>query len=169
MSKAALDILDAQITDAEWERNRKQAKLLHDCKAKGFGRLKASGLITFPETNRAVTVSPEVFAKEASDLVKNEGWSLKAACEKYGRNDGDLRYYCRKFDIPLERKMEKRRTWDYVKVLAQAKRYINEKGFRMSEMAKKLNCSPSLICDVLKTHGYKYDAKAIKIRKVKTI
>ena len=169
MSKSALDLLDAQTTDAEWERNRKHAKLLHDCKTKGFDRLKTSGLITFPETKKAVTVSPEVFAKEASDLVKNEGWSLKAACEKYGRNDGDLRYYCRKFDIPLERKMEKRRTWDYVKVLAQAKRYINQQGFRMSEMAKRLDCSPALITDALKAHGYKYDAKAVKIRKVKTL
>lgn len=42
-------LLDAQMTDAEFRTSIENSRLLKECKEKGFPRLKAYGLITYPD------------------------------------------------------------------------------------------------------------------------
>jgi hypothetical protein len=170
MSKTEmLDALDAQWTDAEWERNRQHAKFLYDCKTKGFARLARLGAshggIALSEKESAPEHTTFEFATEAAALVNDQGWTISKACEKFGRNAGDLRYYCEKFGIELNRQM---RTWDYDATFPKIMQLINRKGYRMKDAAKQLKATPGVLNDILKSKGYKYNATTVKIRKIKT-
>ena len=160
--------LDSQITDAEWEANRSRNKLLHDCKTKGFARLSRLGAfhggIEISEKESAPEHTTLEFAKEAASLVNDQGWSIVRACEKFGRNPGDLRYYCDKFGVGLDRKM---RTWDHEAMFPKIRHLISRQGYRMKDAARELDATPGVLAGILKTHGYEYDAKTIKIRKIK--
>lgn len=99
-------MLDAQITDAEWNRQRIQAKFMHDCGTKGFKRLKQLGRFHGGIDVKVKSAAPQhtalEFAEGAAAMV-NEGMTISRACEKFGRNPGDLRYYCGKFGIELRK------------------------------------------------------------------
>ena len=159
--------MDAQITDEEWEAQRKRNKLLHDCKTKGFARLNElghlNGGIKIKKDKAAPNYSPLEFAQLASKMV-NEGMSLTKACSQFGRESGDLRHYCKKFGIQLNRKQ---REWDYAATFPKLQRLVNRQGYRLKTAARKLNGSPALMMRVIESHGYKYDSKTVKIRKVK--
>ncbi len=168
MSTTALDLLDSQLTSAEFDAYRKRSKFLHDCKTKGFARLKKlgnlAGGIELSKTKSAPQHTPLEFATEAAALV-NGGMPITKACEKFGRNSGDLRYYCNKFGIKLDRA---NRTWDHDAMFPKIRHLISRQGYRMKDAARKLDATPGVLAGILKTHGYEYDAKTIKIRKIKT-
>ena len=170
MSKTeALDLVDGLMPFKEWDRERKRAKLLHDCKTKGFARLARLGAshggIEISEKESAPEHTTLEFATEAAALVNDQGYSISRACERFGRNAVDLRYYCNKFGIELHRKM---RTWDYDATFPKIMRLINRQGYRMKDAAKKLKATPGVLNNILKSKGYKYNAKTVKIRKIKT-
>jgi hypothetical protein len=161
-------ILDSHITSAQFDAAVAHNRFLHDCKTKGFKRLQAIGRfgggIELKEKTTAPEHTPLEFAQQAADMVNNHGASITKACEKFGRNPGDLRYYCNKFGVKLNRKM---RTWDYDATFPIILKLINSQGCRMKDASRKLECSPKLMLDILASKGYKYDAKTVKIRKIK--
>lgn len=164
-------LMDAQITDAEWEAQRKRNKLLHDCKTKGFDRLKKlgqfSGGIELSKNRSAAQHLPIEFATLGAKMVNEDGRTIKSVCDEFGREHADLRYYCNKFGIELEAKRSKRRSWDYDATYTKIRRMVNEHGYRLSDVGKKLDASPALLMKIIKTKGRIYDAKKIKIRKQK--
>ena len=50
---------------------------------------------------------------------------------------------------------------------ADSKRLINEKGYRLKDVAKKLDTSPKLITNIIKSKGRRYNAKKIKVERIK--
>ena len=93
--------------------------------------------------------------------------SISAAANKFGRNSADLRYYCNKFGLVLGNKRKRRKTWDYDEMLPKIQRLINREGMKLAHAAQKLECSTFIVTRIIRAKGYKYDPKAIKIRKVK--
>jgi len=169
MSTEALDLLDSKMTDAEWERNRQRAKFLRDCKTKGFKRLASLGRfkggIDLAKAKAVQDHTPIEFATEAARMV-NEGMTITAACEKFGRNPGDLKYYCEKFGIKY-RSIKAKRQWDYDATYIKIRRMVNEKGYRLKDAANRLDASPKVLKDILKSKGRTYNAKSIKIERAK--
>lgn len=161
-------LMDAQITDAEWEAQRQRNKLLHDCRTKGFARLamlgQFKGGIKISAKKAARDHTPLEFATIGARLVNDENWTRTKVCKKFGRNVADLRYYCDKFGIDLDRN---KRTWDYDATYRRIYHFINREGFRMKDAASKIGCSPKVILDILKAKGRKYNAKTVKIEKIK--
>jgi len=159
-------LMDAQITDKEFDEQIAKNKLLHDCKTKGFKDLEAMGLIRQVAKKAAPNYSPLEFAQLASKMVNN-GMSVTAACAEFGRNAGDLRHYCNKFGIEYKSRFTKRQ-WDYDKTYVKIRRLINEKGYRLKDAARKLDAAPALLVRIIKTKGRKYNAATVKIERIKS-
>tara|TARA_R110002020_G_scaffold39826_1_gene117972 strand:+ start:101 stop:598 length:498 start_codon:yes stop_codon:yes gene_type:complete len=163
--------MDAQMTSAEFDAEIARNRLLAECKQKGFARLATlghfSGGIKLSKKKAAPDNTPEEFAQEASRLVNEGVMSISAAADKFGRNSADLRYYCNKFGLALGNKRKRRKTWDYDAMLPKIQRLINRKGLKLAHAAQKLECSTFIVTRIITAKGYKYDPKAIKIRKAK--
>ena len=157
--------MDAQITSKEFDDAIARNKLLHDCKTKGFKELESLGLIKQVEKKAAPNYSPLEFAQLASKMVNN-GMTITAATAEFGRNPGDLKYYCNKFGLEYKATLSKRQ-WDYDATYKRIYHFINRKGYRVKDVAKKLECSSKLIMDIIGSKGRRYNAKTIKIERVK--
>ena len=162
-------LMDAQITSKEFDESIARNKFLHECKTRGFKHLQSRGHlkggIQLAEKKAAPNFSPLEFAQLASKMVNN-GMTITAATAEFGRNPGDLKYYCNKFGIEYRATLTKRQ-WDYDATYKRIYHFINRQGYRLKETAAKLDCSPKLITDILGSKGRKYNAKTIKIEKVK--
>lgn len=162
-------LMDAQITDAEFDEAIARNKFLHECKTKGFKRLQSmgflSGGIKLSESKPAPQHDPIDFARDGAERVNN-GETIRSVCAEYGRNAGDLRYFCSKFGIQIKPTRAKR-TWDYDKTYLKIRRMINGKGYRLKDVARKLECSTRLVVTVIESKGCKYNAKEIKIERIK--
>ena len=167
----ANQLLDSKITDAEFDKAVERHKLLHDCKTKGFSRLKALGRleggIDIPVKKAVREHTTLEFATEAARMV-NDGMTMTAACDLFGRNHGDLKYYCDKFGIEYKSKFAKRQ-WDYDATYKRILHYINRQGYRLKDAAKKIDCTPKLVMDILKSKGRTYNAQAIRIERIKKL
>ena len=159
-------LMDAQITDKEFDEQIAKNKLLHDCKTKGFKDLESMGLIRQVTKKAAPNFSPLEFAQLASKMVNN-GMSITAASAEFGRNAGDLRHYCNKFGIEYKSRFTKRQ-WDYDKTYVKIRRLINEQGYRLKDAARKLDAAPALLMRIIKIKGRKYNAATIKIERIKS-
>ena len=161
--------MDSQITSKEFDEAIARNKFLHECKRKGFKQLQSlghlSGGIKLSESKPAPAHDPIDFAKDGAERVNN-GESIKTVCSEYGRNAGDLRYYCGKFGIYIK-PTRARRTWDYDKTYVKVRRLINGQGYRLKDVARKLGCSTRLVVTVIESKGCKYNAKEIKIERIK--
>jgi len=166
---AVCTLMDAQLTSAEFDAAIARNKLLYDCKKKGFKHLESIGHhcggINQAKNKSKPNCSPLEFAKLATRLIQ-DGMSLKEATERFGRNAGDLKYYCRKFGIEYKPKFKKKQ-WDYEKTYLKIRILINEKGYRLKDVAKKLDTSPKLITNIIKSKGRRYNAKKIKVERIK--
>jgi transposase len=167
MTPTALQFLDSQTTDAQVERYRKRHKLLHDCKTKGFPRLRKLGQITDgepipePQTND----NRRSIAAMGSVLV-NDGLHVSKAAERCGVSVVSLKHYCKRFGFGLDPEMTRR---DRVTsaMCAEAIRLVNDDGLRLSPVAKKLGTTCPHISNSLQRRGYKYNARTVKIERVK--
>ena len=145
-----------------------QSKLLRDCKRYGFKELESRGHldggIKLSKDKAAPKHTPIEFARLASKMV-NDGMRISEATGKFGRNPGDLRYYCLKFDIPLESKF-KRKEWDHVATYRRIRRFLNERGYNIKGTAAKIKCSPKLITSIIAAKGRFYNIKTKKIERI---
>ena len=162
-------LMDAQITDKEFNEGIARNKILHDCKTKGFPDLERRGLIRKPAKKevKVITLSNEDFATMGAAAVNAGKTSIAAFCRQHGRNNADLRYYCDKFGIDLVRKIKRENKHDHGKIYRAARRLINQQGYRLSNAAKKLKVSPTFIITVLRENKCTYNAKTVKVEKVK--
>jgi hypothetical protein len=124
-------------------------------------------LITVSDPSAKKNFDSETFAKKGAHLVNKRGYSRNRAAEKLGRHAADLTHHCRKWGIEL-RTFKSRRIWDYAEVLKTSLDLINVQGYRLKDAAKQIGATPPVLINVFKKRGYKYDAKTIKIRKVKS-
>lgn len=166
MSKAELlDALDAQLPYREWDKERQRSSILHRCKTIGFPSLRKAGLIADDPTkkvkNEQVTA---LIAQKGADLV-NGGMSITKAAIECEIATGSLIYYCKRANIKLTPAF-KRRSWDYREVTKQVIELVNTDGYRLAEVARKLDCNNALIVNALKSEGYKYNARKVQIEKL---
>ena len=162
--------MDAHITDKEFDKGIARNKLLHECKTKGFKRLERLGRFNggFKKPVADTRPTPEAqseIAMKATELINEGGLTLAEVSRQMNCSAGSITYYCNKFGIRLGE--VKRKVWDHAEVCAFARRRVNRRGYRLSEVARKLGATPPLVINALKSQGYKYDAQLIKIRKVK--
>ena len=171
MITQALDYLDSKITKSDWEKNRHTNKFLQDCKARGFKHLEKLG------AERGGFKKPEVVAREkhesqeqhaikAAEMINVQGLSITETAYALNIPIGSMRYYCTKFGIVLT-PLFKRKKRDHSKICAQALIMVNKDGRRLAYVARALDATPPLIINSLKSNGYKYNAKLIKIKKIK--
>ena len=163
-------ILDAQITDAEFKRGIERNKILHDCKTKGFKNLQSmghlSGGIRLSKMEPAAPEhTPLEFAQKGSQMVQ-EGKSISQAAAAFGRNAGDLKYYCNKFGIHYESKFKKKQ-WDYDATYRRIRRFMNERGYNIKDTALKIKGSTPLVTNILASKGRFYNVKTKKIERIK--
>lgn len=91
--QSALDLLDAQMTDAEFRRSVGNTKLLSDCKKKGFPAAVRRGLIQFPEKVSKPRIYRQLEGEERDkafqavtkvNKLRNKGAKINDACEQVG-------------------------------------------------------------------------------------
>ena len=166
-AKAVCDLMEAQMTSAEFDGIIKRNKLLHDCKNKGFKHLKAMGAnfggITLKKRKSSLGMSGYEFAMMGAKLVNSGKSTITEWAEKCGRNAGDLRYYCDKYKIELVRKHGSYRRCDYETIFPAAKKLINEEGMTLKYAAEALSASTCRLRYAFKAKGHAYDAKARKV------
>jgi hypothetical protein len=159
--------MDAQITDKEFDESVARNKLLHDCKTKGFKRLQSlgpyAGGVGIKPKPKVVRVEAYEFANMGAKLVNEGKITISAWAEQCGRNPGDLRYYCNKFGIELNRKMNTER--DHDKIYVKARQMINRDGRRLKYVAERCGCSTTLLTTIFKNRGRVYNPKTVKIEK----
>ena len=162
-------LMDAQITDKQFDAAVARNKLLHDCKTKGFKRLKSlgrfAGGIEVKEPPKTIQMDPFEFASMGAKLVNEGKMSIKSWAEQCGRNAWHLRYYCDKYGIELKRKAipadERERI--YVK----ARQLINRYGNRLNVTAQRCGVSATFLHDIFRSKGRVYNAKTIRIERIK--
>jgi hypothetical protein len=166
-AKAVCDLMEAQMTSAEFDAAIARNKLLHDCETKGFKHLKSMGAnfggITLKKRKSSLGMSGSEFAAMGAKLVNSGKSTITEWAEKCGRNAGDLRYYCDKYGIELARKRGTYRRCDYETVFPSAKKLINDDGMTLKHAAEALSTSTCRLRYAFKAKGYAYDAKARKV------
>lgn len=168
---AANKLLDAQLTDNEFRASVTHNKFLSDCRRLGFPDLVQKGHncggITIPpkKVESDPDFNPLEFATQAAALISEKGFSTTGAAARWGKTSTQLRHYCRKFNIELA--ATSRRKWDYDATFKKAQRMINQQGFRMRDAARQIDGSPKLLLDIFAAKGYKYNAKTVRVEKVK--
>lgn len=166
----ANQILDAQITDAAFKRGIERNKILHDCKTKGFKNLQSmghlSGGIRLSKMKPAAPEhTPFEFAQKGSQMVR-EGKSISQAAAAFGRNAGDLKYYCNKFGIHYESKFKKKQ-WDYDATYRRIRRLMNQQGYNIKATSLKIKGSTKLVTNIIASKGRFYNVKTKKIERIK--
>ncbi len=157
-------LLDAQMTSKEFDDAVARNKLLHDCKTKGFADLERLGLIENVKRREKPNYTHLEFAQMGAKMVNEQGRSIKDVCDQFGRNNADLRHFCNKFGIALKKRQKR---WDYDEAFPKIQRMVNRYGYRLGDVARKLDTSACVLLRILRSKGYKYNAQTIKIRKVK--
>ena len=162
-------LMDAQITDKEFDRGIERNKLLHDCKTKGFKHLQKLGPL---DGGVGIKVKPEVirmngydFARVGAKLVNEGNVTITKWAEQCGRNPGDLRYYCDKYGIELVRKLNP--NIDHEKIYIQARQMINRDGRRMKDAARRCGVSVTFLRNLFESKRRVYNPKTIKVEKAK--
>jgi len=160
-------IMDAQMTDEEFDAAIARNKLLHDCKTKGFRRLQTlgphAGGVGIKPKAQIVRVDAFEFANMGAKLVNEGKTTITAWANQCGRNPGDLRYYCDKFGIELVRKMNP--DIDHDKIYEKARRLINSNGIRMNPTALRCGVSVTFLRTLFHSRGRVYNQKTIKLEK----
>ena len=90
-SRLLQNILDKQVTDAEFLREINNSRLLHQCKTIGFPSLEDSGLI-----KRNIKRSPAQVVEEAQKLL-SRGIPFEKVAERLDRRPRTLKDLIRKF------------------------------------------------------------------------
>ena len=163
-------LMDAQVSDKEFDESVKRNRLLHECKTKGFSHLEALGSkfggISKPKDDEPkIRVSDFEFANMGAQMVNSGKMTISEWTSQCGRGCGDLRYYCDKYEIYLVRK--RNTPVDRKDIYQKARRMINQSGYRLEKTARRLQCSRTLLRNILKEHGKVYNPKAIKLEKIK--
>ena len=166
---AVCDLLEAQMTSAEFDAAVRRNKLLHDCKTKGFKRLQTlgphAGGVGIKPKQKTVRMDAFEFATMGAKLVNSGQSSIQAWADQAGRNPGDLRYYCNKFGIELVYKSPPNINRD--KVYLKLRQAVNRDGRRLKDAARRAGVSPTFVRTLLKERGRFYNAKTVKIERIK--
>jgi len=173
-------LMDAQMTDAEFDAEVARSRFLHECKTKGFKRLEGlsslGGGIThgigFGEVIKDVReqVGPKFnddnrkeVAQRVADRVK-AGEPIGAVCKDIGVDQMSARKWAEKFAIDIPRlKSKPLRISEYKR--RQMIKMVNEDGYRLSDVAKKFGMTLNQMSHRIRAWGYKYDQQKIKLTK----
>ena len=174
-----LALMDSKVTKAQFEEERKRMKFLHDCKTKGFKNLEKLGQFSggisqsFRETRHdARKIVGEAFndanrkqiAEEVAQRVK-AGERIGAACERVGVDQMTVRKWADKLGVDIPRlKGVPIRISD--KQRCEIIDRVNKDGLRLKEVAIKYKMTLNQLSQRIRTWGYKYDQRNIKLTKI---
>jgi transposase-like protein len=154
--KSILDLIDAQMTDAEFQRSVSNTKLLSDCKKKGFPEATKSGLIKFPEKSAQPRIYRHLKGKEREEALRivteinklrNEGANIQEACRGFGINYQKYYDWCKALDVDYQRRdpstLQTGHTQDEAKELIIRANKLRAQGKTLVQACKIENISIS--------------------------
>ncbi len=158
-----LNLLDNQLTDAEFDQQVEQNRFLAECKAKKFNRLQSMGLIGKKEVSRRPTgitkktaEQRQALATEGYRLVTEELLFPPSAAERLGIHRGTLKAYWKEagIHVPSNEVIRSKRDRETAK---KALHLINRRAYTIKRAAEELGMSDSGMVKVLFRRGYKYN------------
>ena len=154
----ALDLLAANQSDADFERQKESQKILAVCKAKGFKSLEEQGLIIHGARNARHGKSRhegwEKVMRDSHERVM-AGTTYKAEAARLGLKV--TTYTQRLWDLGLNKKLD----WNVeIPRIIDA---VNNQGLSVEAYARSIHRKGCGLAYQLKKHGYTFDRKLRKI------
>lgn len=161
-----LTLLDSSLTGDQFERCIQNHKLLHDCKTKGFEKLKKLGLIVVPERLPELTKEEKrdkykQLAIDAEKLVKS-GMTIDQAAGELGVKGHTVNHHCRRHGIKLKpRRVRRKKATD--EMINKTIDLINEDGYRVYQACKITDIAHATFHQRIAEMGLAYDKTKVRI------
>lgn len=162
--------MDSQITDAQFEAERKRMKFLHDCKTKGFKALERSGQIEH-------SMRPEPSGKDVKKPQYKEAFRvkiLKQALKRYKAGETTdeiaasfdickqtLLKWSKTYNMPFPRKLK-------ITICEQDRiiSLVNKDGYRLTEACRMRGFSIFGVRNAIEKRGFKYNKQKGEFERV---
>ena len=173
MSSDVLDLLDSQLTSAEFMEGMAQGKTVRETRAsKGFPHMRRLGMLGLsPKTRMTNSPHPTEAGRkekaiEGARLINEQHMTTAGAARTIGVSDTTLRSYLREFGLKvLARRVRKGSATEAV--CKEVIQLVNKDGHRISHAAEMAGSNCVTVRLGLSRLGMKYNASKIKIERIR--
>lgn len=161
-----LALLDSSLTGEQFDRCLQNHKLLHDCKTKGFERLKKLGIIEVKEREPELTKEEKrdkykQLAIDAEKLVKG-GMTIDQAAAELGVKGHTVNHHCRRHGIKLKPgRVRRKKASD--QMINKTIDLINNDGYRIYKACKIVDIAHATFYQRISEMGLTYNKTKVRI------